>query len=54
MSSRHLTTEISAFLGMFRSAVAVSAATRESRPARDADLKRLGIDPDQFRQIRRY
>lgn len=54
MARRHLTTEISDFFGIFRSAVAVSAATREARPARDADLQRLGIDPAQFRSIRRF
>jgi hypothetical protein len=36
------------------SAIAVSSATRERRPARDADLRRLGIDPKQFRDIERF
>jgi hypothetical protein len=45
---------ISDFLDIVGSAVAVSAATREGRQARASDLQRLGIDPQRFREIRRY
>lgn len=54
MSSRHLTRGIFEFLDIVGSAFAVSAATREHRPAKEADLRRLGIDPVQFRKIRRF
>jgi hypothetical protein len=54
MSSRSLTRGIVEFLDIVGSAIAVSAATRERRPARDADLRRLGIDPARFREIERF
>lgn len=54
MSSRFLTRGITEFLDIVGSAIAVSAATREHRQARDADLRRLGIDPVQFRGIKRF
>ncbi|MBX9453070.1 MAG: hypothetical protein ACT6RL_08385 [Neoaquamicrobium sediminum] len=54
MSNRSLTRGISEFLDIVGSAFAVSAATREHRPARDADLLRLGIDPVRFRGIKRF
>ncbi|MEO3997611.1 hypothetical protein [Mesorhizobium sp. CAU 1732] len=54
MSTRFLTKGISEFLDIVGSAIAVSAATRDRRPARTADLQRLGIDPDQFRGIKRF
>lgn len=54
MSTRSLTRGIVEFLDIVGSAFAVSAATREHRPARDADLRRLGIDPVQFREIKRF
>lgn len=54
MSNRFLTRGITEFLDVVGSALAVSAATREHRPARDADLRRLGIDPVQFRSIQRF
>lgn len=44
---------IEAWMDLVGSAVAVSAATRDHRPVREADLRRLGIDPDQFRGIGR-
>lgn len=43
---------IGEFIDTIGSAVAVSAAVRDRRPVRDADLVRLGIDPERFRQIR--
>ncbi len=54
MANRFLTRGISEFLDIVGSALAVSAATREHRRARDADLLRLGIDPVQFREIKRF
>jgi hypothetical protein len=54
MSNRFLTRGITEFLDIVGSAIAVSTATRERRPARDADLRRLGIDPVQFRDIQRF
>lgn len=54
MSSRTLARGFSDFLEIVGSALAVSAATRQYRQPGDADLKRLGIDPGQFRGIRRY
>lgn len=54
MSSRFLTRGITEFLDLVGSAIAVSVATRERRRASDADLTRLGIDPAQFRDIRRF
>ncbi len=54
MSTRHLTRGIAEFLDIVGSALAVSAATRERHPAREADLRRLGIDPVQFREIKRF
>lgn len=54
MATRHLTRGIMEFLDIVGSALAVSAATREHRPAREADLRRLGIDPVQFRDIERF
>lgn len=37
----------------FGSAFAVAAATRNHRQPKSSDLRRLGIDPEQFRQIGR-
>ena len=54
MSARSFTARFTAMLGIIGSAIAVSAAAREHRKPHDADLKRLGIDPDQFHRIRRY
>lgn len=54
MSSRYLTKGIIEFLEIVGSAVAVSSATRDRRPAKSADLQRLGIDPAQFREIGRF
>lgn len=53
MSSR-FTRGISEFFNIVGSAVAVSAATREGRRARTSDLQRLGIDPQRFREIKRF
>jgi hypothetical protein len=54
MSSRTIASGFTEFLGVIGSALAVSAATRQYRQPGDADLKRLGIDPNQFHRIRRY
>ena len=54
MSTRSLTRGISEFLDIVGSAIAVSAAMREHRPANDAHLRHLGIDPVQFRGIKRF
>ena len=54
MSNRSLTRGITEFLDVVGSALAVSAATRNHRQAKDADLMRLGIDPVQFRGIKRF
>jgi hypothetical protein len=44
----------SEFFSVVGSAIAVSSATRERRSPRDADLERLGIDPQQYRTIRHW
>lgn len=54
MSSRFFPKGISEFFGLVGSAIAVSSATREHRRAHDSDLKRLGIDPEQFHAIKRF
>lgn len=54
MSNRSLRRGITEFLDVVGSALAVSAATRNHRQAKDADLMRLGIDPVQFRGIKRF
>ncbi len=54
MSNGFLTRGITEFLDIVGSAIAVSAATRDRRRAKDADLLRLGIDPVQFRGIKRF
>ena len=54
MSSRTLNKGFSAFIEVVGSVLAVSAATRQYKQPGDADLKRLGINPDQFHGIRRY
>lgn len=54
MSKRSFTRGIGEFFDIMGSAIAVSAATREYRSPRDADLRRLGIDPVQFREIKRF
>ena len=54
MSSRTIASGFHAFIDVVGSALAVSAATRQYRQPGDKDLKRLGIDPDQFHGIRRY
>ncbi len=50
--SRSLPRSVSSFFGIFRSAIAVSAATEAGRPARSGDLVRLGIDPEQFQSMK--
>jgi hypothetical protein len=52
--SNRFTRGISEFFDIVGSAVAVSAATREGRQARSSDLQRLGIDPQRFREIKRF
>lgn len=54
MSVKRMTRGFGEFLGIVGSAFAVSAAVRERRVARDADLQRLGLDPEQFRTIKRF
>ena len=41
------------FFDTVGSAIAVSAALRDRRPARPDDLMRLGIDPERFREMTR-
>ncbi len=41
-------------LGMLGSAISVAAAEENGRSARPQDLRRLGIDPMEFRKIRRF
>ncbi|WP_163265100.1 hypothetical protein [Chelativorans alearense] len=53
MRARRFMTGIGEFFDTVGSAIAVSAAVRDRRPARPADLARLGIDAEQFRQISR-
>ena len=51
---RYMTRGITEFLDIVGSAFAVSAAVRERRQANDTDLRRLGLDPEQFRTIKRF
>lgn len=46
--SRNYARRINNFFDLIGSAYSVSAAARENRKARPEDLRRLGIDPDQF------
>ncbi|MGQ2907463.1 MAG: hypothetical protein ACT6QU_05840 [Aliihoeflea sp.] len=50
--SRSFRRNLSEIYGVFRSAIAVSAAVEAGRPARTGDLVRLGLDPEQFGTIR--
>ncbi|EKF19439.1 hypothetical protein [Nitratireductor pacificus] len=52
--SRNFMRGIGEFFGTIESAMAVSAAVRDRRRAKAADLKRLGIDPEQFYASQRY
>ena len=52
--SSTLTRGITEFLDIVGSAFAVSAAVRERRQADDADIRRLGLNPEQFRAIGRF
>lgn len=54
MSRRRFTDGIGNFFGVVGSAVAVSAALRDRRRARDTDLERLGIDPKRFHAMERF
>ena len=53
MKPRSTFSAISDFFVAFGSAVAVSSAVEGNRKPRAIDLRRLGIDPEQFRTIRR-
>ena len=50
MSTRRTT--ISEVFSLIGSAIATAAAVESARQPRARDLKALGIDPEQFRQIR--
>jgi len=51
MRKRNFISGISSFFGMVDSAMRVSNAVRNRAQPRSADLVRLGIDPDRFREI---
>uniref|UniRef100_Q11BD2 Uncharacterized protein n=2 Tax=Phyllobacteriaceae TaxID=69277 RepID=Q11BD2_CHESB len=51
MRKRTFISGISSFFGMVDSAMRVSNAVRNRAQPRSADLVRLGIDPDRFREI---
>lgn len=53
MRVRRFVNGVGDFFDMVGSAIAVSAAVREHRPARSTDLKRLGLDPETFGRISR-
>jgi hypothetical protein len=53
MRMRSALSAIGDFLDMIGSAVAVSRAVEASKQPRAADLRRLGIDPANFRRIGR-
>lgn len=53
MRVRRFVNGVGDFFDMMGSAIAVSAAVRDHRPARPADLKRLGLDPEVFGRINR-
>ena len=52
MRSPSFIRRIGSFIDVMDSAIAVSNAVRGGRPARDADLIKLGIDPLRFREIK--
>lgn len=54
MRRGHLVRGVGEFFETLGSAIAVSAAVRDRRPARASDLARLGIDAERFRQMSRY
>lgn len=54
MGTRNFVRGVGDFFETLGSAIAVSAAVQERRPARAKDLARLGIDAERFRQINRY
>jgi len=51
MRTRNIINGIGRFFVVMDSAIAVSNAVRERRPVRDADLVKLGIDPERFRTV---
>jgi hypothetical protein len=53
MSNRHISRTISNFIQAFGSAVAAASAVERGRTPSARDLRNLGIDPEQFRGIRR-
>lgn len=54
MRTRQFAQGVGDFFDTLGSAIAVSAAVRNRRPARASDLARLGIDAERFRQMNRY
>ncbi|MBX3577214.1 MAG: hypothetical protein KF723_08390 [Rhizobiaceae bacterium] len=42
------------FLELINSVMAVASATSDGRNPRSRDLRAIGIDPAQFRQIKRF
>jgi len=51
MSAR---SKIADFFSVFGNAVAAAAAVDNGRQPRARDLRGLGIDPEQFRRIKRF
>lgn len=54
MAKSQFRSGIGGMLDMIGSAIAVAAAEENGRAARASDLRRLGIDPVEFRKIRRF
>jgi len=47
-------TALGGFLDVINSVIAVASATNGGRNPRGRDLRALGIDPAQFREIKRF
>ncbi|MGE0503721.1 MAG: hypothetical protein AB7I79_24185 [Rhizobiaceae bacterium] len=54
MSTRTKPSFLGEVLSVMGDAIAAAAAVRQGRTPRSENLVRLGIDPDQFREIRRF
>lgn len=54
MSNRQRRSTVVEIMSIMGDALAVAAAVRQGRQPRAQNLRGLGIDPEQFRQIGRY
>ena len=54
MFTRQRRSTVAEIMSVMGDALAVAAAVRQGQQHRDRNLRGLGIDPEQFRQIGRY